>query len=230
MNQVIIDYRADKETVQSLKGLGFKIIPSVRIGALYSEVDGHPDMQLHFVNGKCICAPEVYKYYSDKLNVELIKGSLEIGSSYPYDICYNVCAVDGFAVCRREYTAPEILSEYKRILNTKQGYAKCSVCVVGNSAAITSDAGIYKLLSGSGIDVLKIRQGSVELYNMGGFIGGASGMLSDDCLAFNGELRTHPDCENIKSFCRDHGVYVTELRKGALKDIGTITLVPKKGL
>lgn len=226
MKEVVVDYRADRESIHELKTLGLEVVCSAKVSALYSEVDGHPDMQLHFVNGKAICAPEVYGYYSKRLNIKSEKGSLDIGSSYPHDICYNVCAVNGFALCLSRYTAPEILSEYKKIIDTRQGYAKCSVCVVGSSAAITADDGIYRALVQNGIDALKITPGFVELYSMGGFIGGASGMISDDCLAFNGELSTHPDCENIRAFCRSHGVYITELRSGALKDIGTIMLVP----
>lgn len=226
MKQVIVDYRTDKESILALKAAGFDIVRSIKVSSLYSEVDGHPDMQIHIVNGKAVCAPEVYSYYSEILKIKTTKGSLDIGSSYPHDISYNVCAVGGFALCFSKHTAPEILSEYDTVINTRQGYAKCSVCVVGSSAAITADDGIYRTLKGKGVDVLKIIPGFIELYGMGGFIGGASGMISKDCIAFNGELSTHPDCENIRSFCREHGIYITELRKGTLRDIGTIMLVP----
>lgn len=226
MKQVIVDYRADRESIDALKAAGLEVVRSMKISSLYSEVDGHPDMQLHIANGKAICAPEAFFYYSEILKIKTIKGSINIGSSYPNDICYNACSIGGCVLCFSRHTAPEILSEYKTVIDTRQGYSKCSVCVVGKDAAITADEGIYKTLTACGIDVLKISPGFIELYGMGGFIGGASGMISKDHIAFNGELSTHPDCENIRSFCREHGIYITELRKGTLRDIGTIMLVP----
>ena len=57
---------------------------------------------------------------------------------------------------------------------------------------------------------------------MQGFIGGASGLINKTTLCFNGDLKTHPDCNNIIDFCKNVGVDTISLNKGNLVDIGTI--------
>ena len=40
------------------------------------------------------------------------------------------------------------------IFDSKQGYSKCSICVVNENAIITEDNGIARLLKNSQIDVI----------------------------------------------------------------------------
>lgn len=230
MKQIIADYRTSEVTKAELVRLGFSVIETKPISKLYNEVRGHADMQIHIVNGKAICEPTVYGYYKEALKgVDIVRGGVELSERYPSDIAYNTCGVGNYAICKTEYTAHEILKEYRNmgaiILNTRQGYAKCSLCVIDKNSAITSDNGLYKLLKEHGINILKIREGFIQLGKMNGFIGGASGLIKPNLIAFNGDLRTHPDCENIKSFCRNSGADIVSLNKGPLIDIGSFTAV-----
>ncbi len=223
----VVDYRTSEVTVKELEGFGLKVIPTQPVDKLYEAVRGHADMQLHFANGKAVCAPEVYEYYKYHMpGCELIRGTAEIGAAYPQDIAYNTCFTGKYAICRRAYTAPEIISEYEYshipIIDTKQGYAKCSICVVNSDSVITADEGIHRLLTKLELNVLKISSGNIELHGMEGFIGGASGLIQPGLLAFNGDLRTHPDCDNITDFCRNTGVETISLNNGILTDIGSI--------
>lgn len=224
---VIVDYRTSKTTINELKNLGFKVVPTRPVKSLYNEVSGHSDMQIHIINNKAICEPSVYDYYKDKLNdVNVISGDKALTSKYPYDIAYNTCSIGKYAICKVQYTAKEIVSEYlslkREILNAKQGYAKCSICVVNNESAITADEGMYKVLKEKNLNVLKIEPGCIKLYNMTGFIGGASGLLQKDLLAFNGEINTHPDSDKIVNFCKNVGVDIVSLNNDILTDIGSI--------
>lgn len=227
-NRVLVDYRTDEESVRELKRLGVSVYKSTPIKSLYEEVKGHPDMQIHFINGKAICTPEAYDYYKslDLTDVKLISGSKALKSAYPDDVAYNVCSLGEYVILRPLSVAKEIFAEYhylkKNILNSRQGYAKCSICVVNENSAITADEGVYKLLKENNLNVLKISEGYIELNKMKGFIGGASGLINDNALAFNGELKTHPDGESIISFCKNVGVDTIELKKGNLVDIGSI--------
>ena len=227
-NRALVDCRIEKESIDELNRMGVTVYKSTLIKSLYDEISGHPDIQIHFINNKAICAPEVYNYYCSLNieNLELICGSSELKSEYPLDIAYNVCSLGKYVICRPLCTATEILSEYhnlkKEILNTKQGYAKCSICVVNDESAITADEGIYKLLNNHKINVLKIRKGHIELNNMEGFIGGASGFIDERTLCFNGNLKTHPDYHNIVDFCNNVNVDVVSLNNGPLKDVGSI--------
>lgn len=226
-NRVLIDYRTSEDTVTELNRLGCSVYKTKKVNTLYEEVSGHADMQIHFINSKAICAPEVYDYYKSlNLNgIELIRGSKPLKSTYPDDVAYNVCNIGKYVISRPLCTAIEISSEYlslkKEFLNARQGYAKCSICVVNDNSAITADNGMYKLLKENNLNVLKIKEGYINLYNMKGFIGGASGLINNT-LCFNGNLKTHPDYENIKSFCNNVGIDVYSLNNGPLTDIGTI--------
>lgn len=226
-NRVLVDFRTCGETIKELNRLGYTVYKTTAVDSLYNEVKGHADMQIHFVNSKAICAPEAYEHYKDFNfdDIMLIKGSKPLKSTYPDDVFYNVCNIGKFVISRPLCTAIEISSEYhslkKDFLNARQGYAKCSICVVNDNSAITADKGMYKLLKDNKINVLLIKDTNVYLYNMKGFIGGASGLINDT-LYFNGNIKTHPDYENIKSFCENVGVDIYSLNNGPLTDIGTI--------
>ncbi len=226
-NRVLIDYRTDKETINELNRIGCFVYKTTPVDSLYNEVNGHADMQIHFINSKAFCAPECYDYYKD-LNlsgINLICGSKPLKPTYPDDVLYNVCNIGKYVISRPLCTAIEISAEYlslkKEFLNARQGYAKCSICVVNDNSAITADEGMYKLLKNNNINVLKIKDGYVRLYNMKGFIGGASGLINNT-LYFNGNIKLHPDYKNIKSFCKNIGVDIYSLNNGPLIDIGTI--------
>lgn len=228
---VIVDYRTNSDTVKELKRLGFTVYFTKHIDTLYKEVAGHSDMQIHFVNNKGICEPTVYEYYSSLFrNVEIKCGTARLTNKYPNDIAYNVCNIGNFVVCKEKYTATEILSEYqtlnKKILNANQGYAKCSICTVNDESAITADNGMYQLLKKNDVNVLKITEGYIKLYDMNGFIGGASGLLSDSLIAFNGDIKKHPDYKNIRDFCNNVHVDVVSLNNVELQDIGSILKIP----
>ena len=228
--KVIIDYRTQAQTVKSLSELGFEVIKTTQLKSLYKEVDGHSDMQLHITDEGIICEPTLLDYYKKFLpEYNITAGQTVLNGKYPEDIAYNVCRLGKYVICNKAFAEQKIIDYYTirgfEFINIKQGYAKCNICVVGNEAVITSDNGIYNTLKNKNLDVLKIRQGCISLYDMSGFIGGATGLLSDSLLAFNGDIKCHPDSENIISFCRNVGVDVISLSDGQLEDIGSIFVV-----
>lgn len=233
MKNIIIDYRTNKESIFLLARLGYNIIETIPIKCLYEAVCGHPDMQLHYAgDNTVICAKEVYSYYKEKLPKEynLICGSQPLKGIYPYDILYNTAVIGDLVICNEKYTAEEILEAYhrmgKKILNVKQGYAKCSIAVIGDNAAITSDEGIYKVLVENNINTFKTKPGSVKLSPLPyGFIGGCSGLLHKGLLAMNGNIDRHPEGKSIRDFCRSNGADILCLNKEALYDIGSIIVV-----
>ena len=226
---VIVDFRTNSDTIKSLEGLGIKVVPSIEVKTLHPSICGHTDMMIHHIeNKRFVVAAECYDYFSSILDdAVLIKGADGLAEDYPKDILYN-CAVCGdFVICNTACTAIEILSEYRRlkkkILNVKQGYSKCSICMVNENAIITADEGIARVCKNNGIDVLKINPGNIELPGMNyGFIGGATGLIDKNILAVNGELKTHPNGDAIRAFCKNYSVDVYELKKGSIADIGSI--------
>jgi hypothetical protein len=111
----------------------------------------------------------------------------------------------------------------KKFINVKQGYTKCSTCVVTNQAVITSDTSIAKSLSLEKIDVLLIPPGDIILPGMNyGFIGGATGLVENDVLAFYGHLDHYLYGKDVLSFLKKHKVEPMFLRNGKLIDRGSI--------
>ncbi len=230
MKIAIIDCRADVRTVYSMENIGFTVIPTMKLDFLYDAVSSHADIQIHFLGAnRFVCAPETFEHYKKRFprGFELIKGRSKLGPEYPDDIAYNAAVLGGSVICARKYTDNTILSEYiragKKIINVRQGYAKCSVCAAGRNSVITSDGGIALAAEQSGIDALRISAGNIRLRGMDyGFIGGASGLASEDTVAVNGDINTHPDADKIKAFCKKHGVEILCLKDGVLEDIGTV--------
>ena len=221
---VIIDCRADAETTEGLKKLGIEPILSYKSNRLRPAVCAHPDMTiLHLGGNRFICAPDAYEYYKSALpEAEIIRSGTEIASEYPRDVTYNITLLGGFVFMNTRTEQRRIVTG-KKIIDVRQGYTKCGICVAGENAVITSDGGIYAAARENGIDALLIAPGNIELPGMScGFIGGASGLIAPDTLAVNGDITTHPDGGKIIGFCKKHGVAIVPLRSGALLDIGSI--------
>jgi hypothetical protein len=223
----IVDYRISKKSISTLNSFGIDVVLSCKLSTVAEPVSGHPDMMInHIGNDVFVVASEAYEYYKKFIpNAKLIKGSICLEEKYPYDIRYNAATLDDYLICNSTYTAPEILSENKskKILNVKQGYSKCSICVVSENAIITSDSGINKVALNNEIDVLKIHEGSITLTGMShGFIGGTTGLISENMLAVNGNIKLHPDCEKIIEFCKKYDVEVVSLNDDEIVDIGSI--------
>lgn len=226
---VIIDYRTNEESIKELNNLGISTFKSCCVSSLYDSVCGHPDMQIHHLGKeRFVCAPEAFEHYTKLFpDADIIKGSKTLTASYPDDICYNAAAFGKYLICNAVSTAIEISSEYlskgRTILKAKQGYAKCSICIINDNAIITADEGIYKIALENKIDALKINEGFIELKNMSyGFIGGATGLIAHNVLAVNGDIRKHKNCADIISFCKNYSVEVISLKNGEIEDIGSI--------
>lgn len=226
---VIIDSKISPESIETLTRMGITVFFSCKITSLNDSICTHPDMMIHHLGGnKFITAPEAYDFFSKNLTgANIIKGTQFLKEKYPKDIAYNVAAFGDFVICNVPHTAPEILFEYqatnKKILNTKQGYSKCSICIISYDAIITADSGIYNIAYNNGIDVLKISEGNILLPGMSyGFIGGATGMLDKNLLAVNGNIKKHPDFAMINNFCKNHGVDIISLNQNEIVDIGSI--------
>ncbi len=227
---LIVAKDAPQTAKQNLKNMGYCLIESAPLSNVNKALKYHPDMQIVKGDNCYICAPECYEYYKpyfEMLNIKLVRGSAAPCEKYPLDVCYNVAVVGNYAVHNFNYTDKQFLKHSSlEHINVKQGYSKCSLCVVSSNAAITSDEAIAKTLANYGIDVLKVSAGNVTLEPFEyGFIGGASGLIDKNKLAFCGDISLHPDYQKIKCFCSKHDVEIINLTSGQLVDVGTITLL-----
>lgn len=226
----VLDCRARKTIVSELKKHGVKVISAGRCEGLYAAVECHADMFMHHLGGEdIVVAPNAPKETVQELwdnGFNIIIGEKVISRKYPEDVAYNVARIGDYAVCNVLSTDRVLLSCLEdmgiTIIDVKQGYAKCSICIVGPGAVITSDDGIYKAMSRLDFDVLKINPGSIELEGLNyGFIGGASGLISKDTVAFTGNIVLHPDFTRIHEFLSRYGKNIKPLDDENLMDVGT---------
>ncbi|MDK2799477.1 MAG: hypothetical protein PWP27_994 [Clostridiales bacterium] len=231
VSHVIIDGRISSKILFTLKNLGITPVLTSVSNGLYPAVSCHPDMLIHPIgNDVLIVAPDIYEFIYSKLkplNFKLIKGKSILKSNYPENIAYNVARIDNFAFHNVKYTDPMIREYFEqlniKIINVKQGYTKCSTCIVNHQAIITSDKGIAKAADNYNIDVLLIEPGHILLPGLDyGFIGGATGLISKNLLAVSGRLDTHPNYADIIKFCSNYNVHVVNLGEQQVIDIGSI--------
>lgn len=233
MNYIICALNIDNEIYENLSKLGVtpvKLHGFEKFGKFH-PLSYHPDMFcFNLESNKWLFYEEIYEINKDiinKLNLDITIIENPASCEYPHDTGLNAAMFGDNLICNARHTNPKII-EYarqagKNIIDVKQGYAKCSVCIVDENSIITSDVSIYSKASRHKIDVLLIEKGHINLdgYNYG-FIGGCSGLVNSDKLAFTGNIELHPDYHNIKNFCEGRGVETVSLSHKKLYDYGSL--------
>jgi len=230
VKKVLLSGDASEEILHSLIGLGISFYKTERHPALPEGLAKHADMQLvNVCSGVFVYAPGTPDSTLSSLRslgYELIEGSTPVRDRYPFDVAYNCAVVGENAFLNPKCADPVVVSMLGkcgiRIIPVRQGYAKCSVCIVNREAIITADTGIHKKAVESGIDSLLIAPQKtivLEGYDYG-FIGGATGLISENELAFFGDFYTLDNAAGVEEFLRKHGVRSVSLAKGNLVDLG----------
>lgn len=213
MKTIYLSKNAHCILIEYLKNKGFSI----------NLIEGSPDFNFGISSH-----PDIYMCklgISDESPV-FFGDADRLGEKYPEDIRYNAACTGRFFIHNLKYTDNELFSVVQsmglKTVNTRQGYSKCSIALVDENSAITSDDGSAKAMTAAGIDVLLIEKGHVLLkgYNYG-FIGGTCGRVGNE-LVFNGDLSNHPDYERIKDFVKAKGITLKHFPEYPLEDIGSI--------
>lgn len=228
MKTVLVDFRISKKSFKTLENMGYRVIKTLKEPNLPEPLCGHPDMILCKLKDRDFVGKSTNRGLFTKAgNLNFIEGKSDLKTEYPYDIAYNCALVGNFLFCNEKYADAVILAYCKnkgiRIINTKQGYAKCSICIVSDNAIITADKNIYNLAVKNDIDVLMVSNNGILLDGYdNGFIGGATGLVEKDLLCVNGNIELHKDCKKITQFCLKYGVNIFSLSDEKICDIGSI--------
>ena len=111
-----------------------------------------------------------------------------IKSPYPNDCLLNFADIGDYIICNKTILTEQIveLLPNKPIIDVKQGYSKCSVCICGYNTIITDDISIYNaVLQYDNINSLLIEKGSVHINKYDyGFIGGCCGLIDKNTRLF----------------------------------------------
>ncbi len=217
-------------TIEFLNKLGIKTLTTKKSDKLDNEIAFHADTQIIYCGEKNAIISSNQRLLIEKIKelgcrVELAEN--KPFSPYPHDVLLNFTIINDNIIGKFDYADEKLLefietNNLKRI-NTKQGYSKCSICIVNENAIITEDNGIATLLKKSQFDVLKIKPDFITLSeNHYGFLGGASGKLSKDIIFFNGNIEEHPSYNDIKKFLDYHNIKPIYDKSYKLTDIGSI--------
>lgn len=186
------------------------------------SVRNHADMAAYRLSdGKIILDKRQIEAGSKlkKLGIDVIYTDDDISGAYPDDIFLNAARIGDTVIGKISNISRAIKDDTENLIDVRQGYAKCSICVVNDNAFITDDKSIYDKCKDN-FDVLLIDKGDILLEDKDyGFIGGASGKLGDTVYFF-GSLSYHRDGEKIKAFLGKHKEKYECLFDGQLIDIG----------
>ena len=209
MDDIYISERAYPEVTAYLKSAGNRVhtVPADKRLGLYTG--DHADLRVIRLGESVIFADED-----------------DFKPDYPENAAFCALAFGKYFVHRLNITAPALLNEARQrgmeLIDVRQGYARCSALPVDGRSVITADRGIARALRERGADVLEISPGHVLLPGYAeGFFGGCGGRVGDT-VVFNGDLRTHPDCERIVTFIAERGIGVKFFPDLVLRDIGSI--------
>lgn len=230
---VIIDIRTPDEICVNLEKAGLRVLklPCTRNAA--GPLSGHPDIQLFIHHNHAFVHPDIDTVFLKRLEYfcEITVCPTPLSSEYPGDIPYNVACTGQYAIHRTGCTDPVVKKNLETcgitLINTKQGYSKCSTLIVDEKSIITADRSIAGAALEAGIDSLTVTPGYVELQGYKyGFLGGASGRFMDMVL-LTGNIDEHPDRENIYEFIESRGLKVKILSGRKAIDTGSILTVCK---
>ena len=221
----IVDRNMRQSCIENLKKIESEIFFSKDCEWVYKPVNTHPDLQIHFADKDlAFVPPELFEYYRSILPdyIKIKIGNKSLGGTYPDNVAYNIARVGEYVVANVKYADENILDYYRdnnfKIINIRQGYAKCNICTDGKSV-VTEDEGIYKKLTENGIETMLISAGGVKLENFPyGFIGGASGYAQNKIL-FCGDA---DGGNEISEFFNKNSTEILSLDKENLTDYGSV--------
>lgn len=233
MKCLLIDERMRKVEKEKLKNLGYELIQVRKSNIVYEEISSHVDIFVCKVGDKVIIEKSQFDNIKTILPEGLTtikQGEEAVGASYPEDIKYNVCIIGKKAFHNFKYTDPaikqELINQNYELINVKQGYTNCSIAVIDQNSAITSDKGLYKELVRNNIDTLFLDYTpDIKLHlngkysNKNGFIGGAMSRLGDNIVVF-GDLNKIDKNEQLSNFIRKKNLNLIDFEGLDVVDYG----------
>lgn len=195
--------------------------------AVAAPIKGHFDIQCFvFEDNTLISCPQSFPFFKRMLpQYTVLCGQYNPSAPYPNDIAYNAALVGTRLFCNVKNTDPIILQQAQqrsiKIINVRQGYAKCSTIPVSQNALITSDPSIAQVAIHEGLDVLKVENEDILLpgYPVG-FLGGCC-CVHKDALYFCGDVTALKEYSRISSFAAKYDKSVISIPDIPLTDLGS---------
>ena len=208
--------------------LSIKVVNVNENSFLDAPVSRHADILINYIGKSTFLSDkhqiELCKFIEDNNGKSVIIENIK--SPYPNDCLLNFADIGDYIICNKSILTDEIIDllPQKTIIDVKQGYSKCSVCICKRNTIITDDISVYNaILPYDNINSLLIEKGSVHINKYDyGFIGGCCGLIDKNLLLFNGDLSLHSDFDKIKNFLYDNDINYIDIKGRPLTDIGSI--------
>lgn len=201
------------------------------------RLSGHCDLAAVHLGGARLMLSEYLRGTEFEAKLRLLGANVTFAEDpqskqYPYDAGLNVCILGARVICNRKTLSKELAnyltSSDLELISVRQGYTKCSTCVVSDDAVITSDNVIAKSCANNMIDVLRVTEPNIELSGFdSGFIGGAAFKISGDTIAFTGDIMS-AEKETVEIFLRSKSVTPVYLSSDCTFDIGSAIPLTEK--
>lgn len=205
-------------TVHNFEPIWLKSNPHVD-----ERLSGHADLSAAHI-GKSIIISEYLKPCEQIRNLISIEYTPNPKQAiYPYDAGLNFCIIgDKLFFNPKTSNAAAVKSGCKHLIAVRQGYTKCSICVVDENSIITSDKHIAEKAETIGMDALYLPDPFIKLNGFDhGFIGGASFKISESELAFTGTIEDTNIKNKIESFLSERCIKPIYLIDKPIFDIGS---------
>ncbi|MDD2632968.1 hypothetical protein EOM75_01965 [Candidatus Falkowbacteria bacterium] len=226
---IIVDAKIPAMAKEALSAMG-QLLELATDGIVYPAISGHPDIFFCRVGQELVVAPNLPAHYLEILvshGIKTICGKNLLGKQYPASAHYNAVATQEYLIHHPAITDEVIKKLFinKKTLDVKQGYTRCNLMMMGEEHALTSDAGIGRVLEQAGIKTLLVDPGVVILPGFdNGFFGGCCGVWQDAVYVLAGRDGLAQSAET-ESFATSAGYRICWLTNEAPFDGGGIFFV-----
>lgn len=217
---------------KAMDDLGVDYIQTGANSNIAKEVSFHPDMQVLVTPFRTFVLKggKQLKGKLQRLGISIQETYKFPESKYPGDVLCNAKFLGNKIICNSK-TIDISITEYckamdYKIIHVNQGYSGCSICKISDNAIISGDKMICKKAAENNIDALYIDDNEIILPGYDhGFIGGCTGLISESCLIFTGELNACSFGKSFKEFANRYGVDILEIHKGKPLDVGGVVII-----
>jgi hypothetical protein len=223
---IIADSRMPEPARRCLETLGevMWILPQKHV---YQSIAAHPDIFFCQTQEGFIVAPNAPVEITEKLfqaGAKVISGKKSVGTKHPETAHYNAVFTPSFFIHNTKLSDETLLQHAtgKIIINTTQGYTRCNLLPLSDTAFLCSDRDIEKNLLRQGVDIFFVQPEMILLPGVRhGFIGGCCGVFGKTVVVV-GSLSKHSQGEEIQHFFQRSNMEVIKLYDGCLWDGGGV--------
>lgn len=214
-----------------LSEFNIKVYQSFESRILKGAVKTHPDMSLFKYDEETLIASrESFDYYNEIFKgtkINIINADEDPHEKYPSDVKFNALRVGEHLICKKDVCAKSIIKRFDegKIINSSQGYVKCSVIDIGGEYFVTDDKYLHEIIKNLGYKSMILEKGLVKIKDYEyGFMGGASGYARDK-IFLTGKIINEANRIRLEEFSREINKELIYLTEYDIFDIGTLMIM-----